>query len=133
MDSSTAGKVLSRAWASIHGLDTTASSAYADAVRAVEIVAISVVQPRHATATLGTVIGQMAADGDWQLPLREPKESPAADLILGMLRTLWHGHRDRHGNVDYSDVSEVEARAAVSLAVTLVDWFASGAISRSVA
>lgn len=47
-----------------------------------------------------------------------------------MLRTLWRGHRDRHGNLDYSDVTQQEARAGVALSVTLVDWFAAGAITR---
>jgi hypothetical protein len=126
----TAGRVLARAWASVHGLESSPSSAYADAVRAVEIVAISEVQPNHSTATLGTVLGQMKSDGDWRLPLREHSDAPSAELLLSMLRTLWFGHRDRHGNVDYSDVTLQEARSAVALAVSLVDWFASGAIAR---
>lgn len=125
-----AGRVLARAWSSVHGLQPNDSSAYADAVRAVEIAAIDVVQRNHSTATLGTVLGQMRADGDWRLPLREHAEAPSHELVLAMGRTLWHGHRDRHGSVDYSDVSHEEARAAVSLAATLVEWFTSGAIAR---
>jgi hypothetical protein len=125
-----AGRVLARAWAMVHGLDPKPSAAYADAVVAVEIVAIGTVQPTHTTATLGTVIGQMKADGDWRLPLREHPDAPGAELLISMLRTLWHGHRDRHGKVDYSDVTVDEARAAVSLAVSLVDWFDSGVIAR---
>jgi len=128
--SSTAGHVLARAWAYVHGLTANDSGAYSDAVRAVEIAAISVVQPRHAEATLGTVLGQMKADGDWSLPLRQHADAPSAEMLLMLLRTLWFGHRDRHGSVDYSDVTHDEARAAVGLAATLVDWFASGAIAR---
>jgi len=129
----TAGRVLARAWGNIHGFEKKTSAAYGDAVRAVEIVAIECVQKNNQAATLGTVIGQMKADGDWALPLREHQDAPAPELLLAMLRTLWFGHRDRHGKADYSDVSDEETRAAVALAVTLVDWFDSGVISRRAA
>lgn len=128
--SGSAGRILARAWSHVHGLEPNDSGAYADAVRAVETAAIAVVQPSHGTATLGTVIGQMRADGDWRPPLRKPKDFDSAQLLLNLLQTLWHGHRDRHGSVDYSDVTHAEARSAVTLAATLVDWFASAAIAR---
>lgn len=51
-------------------------------------------------------------------------------MLVQMLRTFYRGHRDRHGNLDYSDVTHEEARAGVVLAVTLVDRFASGVIAR---
>lgn len=125
-----AGEVLARAWSNVHGPVPLDSAAYGDAVRATEIAAIGVVQPRHDSATLGTVLGQMKADGDWRLPLREHSEAPGTELVLAMIRTLWFGHRDRHGSPEYSDVSHEEARAAVVLAATLVDWFESGALAR---
>lgn len=125
-----AGRLLARAWAGVHGIEPNASAAYSDAVRAVEVTAISTVMPSDNTATLGKVIGQMEADADWSLPLREHTKAPAPPMILGMLRTIWFGHRDRHGASDYTDVSLDEARAAVALAVTLIDWFDSGAIAR---
>ena len=128
--SGSAGMVLGRAWRDVHGIDAKDSPAYAYAVRAVEIAAIAVVMPRKTDATLGNVLGQMRADGDWRLPFRESDQAPSAEVLLGLLRTLWFGHRDRHGSADYSDVTHDEARAAVTLAATLVDWFASGAVQR---
>lgn len=128
-----AGKILARAWAHVHGLQPNDSAGYADAVRAVEIAAIDVVEPNNKAATLGTVIGVMRSHGDWRLPLREHQHAPSTELILTTARTLWHGHRDRHGSVDYSDVTHEEARAAVALASTLVEWFASGAVARRTA
>jgi hypothetical protein len=110
------------------GLEPNDSAAYADAVRAAEIAGIGVIQPQHATAPLGTVLGQMLSDGDWRLPLREHQDAPGVNLVLDMIRSLWHRHRDRHGSVNYSDVGHDEARAAVMLAVTLVHWFTSGAL-----
>jgi hypothetical protein len=125
-----AGDLLARAWADVHGLEPKDSSAYALAVKAVEAAAVAVVMPRKRDATLGNVIGQMKADGDWRLPFREHPEASSAEVLLGMLRTLWVGHRDRHGSADHSDVSHEEARSAVTLAATLVDWFAAGSVLR---
>ncbi len=125
-----AGRLLARAWAGVHGIEPNASGSYSDAIRAVEVAAISKVMSSDSTATLGKVIGQMEADADWSLPLREHAKAPSSAMILGMLRTIWFGHRDRHGASDYTDVSLDEARAAVALAVTLIDWFESGAITR---
>jgi hypothetical protein len=52
-------------------------------------------------------------------------------MVVAMLRTLWFGHRDRHGKpMGHTDVTHEEARAAVVLAASLVDWFASGALAR---
>lgn len=128
--SGSAGRLLARAWAQVHGLQPNDSAGYADAVRSVEIAAIDVVQPNNKSATLGTVITQMKDQGDWRLPLREHQYAPSAELLLTSARTLWHGHRDRHGSVHYKDVTHEEARAAVALAATLVEWFSSGAIAR---
>jgi hypothetical protein len=125
-----AGQQLARAWVYLHGLKPEPSDAYAWAVRAVETAAIAVVQPKKRDATLGTVLGQMKADGDWGLPLREHRNAPGPDLLLSMLQTLWTGHRDRHGKPDYTDVDHSEARAAVMLSATLTDWFASGVVAR---
>lgn len=129
-NSGSAGQVLSRAWSHVHRFEPNDSAGYGDAVKAVEIAAVTVVQPDNAGATLGSVIAQMRQNGDWRLPLREHAYAPSADMLLFMLRTLWHGHRDRHGSVDYRDVTHEEARSAVALAATLVDWFASGAVAR---
>lgn len=124
------GRVLARAWAHVHGLNPEDSTAFAEAVKAVEIAAVARVQPNNASASLGTVLGQMKADGDWRLPLREHTDAPGPQLILSMIRTLWYGHRDRHGGVNYSDVRHDEARAAVVLAASLIDWFESEALQR---
>lgn len=46
-----------------------------------------------------------------------------------MLRTLWRGHESGHGRPDYADATVNEARAAVILAATLVQWFTSGVVA----
>lgn len=125
-----AGDLLREAWAYAHQHEPSASDAFARAVRAVETVAIPKVVPRQDGATLGHVIGQMVNDGDWRLCTREDPQSPTGDVVLGLLRTLWKGHRDRHGKPDYSHVTLDEARTAVDLAVIVVDLFSADLVKR---
>ena len=60
---------------------------------------------------------------------KEHEETPTAEVLVGMLRTLWNGQHDRHDNGEPSvpgSVSITEATVAVGLAVTLVHWFSAG-------
>ena len=59
---------------------------------------------------------------------KESYKSPGAKSLAVMLRTLWRGHQSRHGRPDYTDATLEEARAALALAATLVQWFTSGVI-----
>lgn len=50
-----------------------------------------------------------------------------------MMRLQWKGQYDRHGSDDEETplhVGQDEAEAAVHLAITLVQWFRSGAVAR---
>lgn len=130
-----AGRLLYQAWGTVYGLHPNPSEAYRLAVKAVEAAAIPVVSASNSKATLGTVIKQMEDQGGWSLPFdREHPKSPTAEVLLGMMRTLWHGQHDRHASGDPTaplSVSQVEAESAVVLAVTLVQWFVSGAVRRT--
>lgn len=129
-----AGRLLRQAWGAIFGLDPNPSESYRLAVKAVEAAAIPVVSPANAKATLGTVIKQLEDQGDWALPFeRQHTRSPAGEVLLGMLRTLWHGQHDRQAGGDPSlplSVSPAEAEAAVAMAVTLVQWFTGRSVTR---
>lgn len=130
--SGSAGVKLAQAWERAFGVDPDPTGAYALAVRAVEDAAIPVVVPKQAGASLGHVIGQLAKDGDWSLPLtREDESATTASIVLAQCRALWKGHHDRHGGSGGPGaVGQEEAEAAVSLAVPLVQWFASGMVVR---
>lgn len=130
--SGAAGVKLAQAWERAFGVDPDPTGAYALAVRAVEDAAIPVVTPKQAGATLGHVIGQLAADGDWSLPLsRQDETATTASIVLAQCRALWRGHHDRHGGiVGAGELTQAEAETAVSLAVSLVQWFASGMVAR---
>lgn len=129
-NSGTAGQILARAWGKVHAFAPDDPGAYADAVRAVETAAHRLVEPDNDEATLGGMAGVMRNQRDWRLPLREHQHAPTGEMLVAMMRSLYRGHVDRHGNDDYRDVTHDEARAGVVLAATLVAWFASGAVQR---
>lgn len=105
---------------------------YRKSVEAVEAVVLPKVMPNDDTATLGKSIGQMRAQEDWRLPfIKEHKQNPSQDVVLGMMQALWSGHRDRHsGTASYIQSTQEAAEAAVSLAVTLVNLIVNGGIAR---
>lgn len=129
-----AGVRLASAWEALYSPTPNVSEAYRLAILAVEDAAIPVVSPTNKSATLGTVLNQMESQGDWSLPMtREHPKAPPREVVIGMMRMLWHGQHDRHGGQPSApgNVSEDEAKVAVGLATTLVDWFSAGLVSRS--
>jgi len=128
-----AGKRLAQAWEEAFGVNPDPSNAYSLAVKAVEDAAIPVVPTGKAEPTLGDVIRTIDR-GTWRLPhLREHDLAPTHGVLVGMLRTLWRGHHDRHGGpsaVGVPAVTPEEAESAVMLAVTLVGWFESGHVQQ---
>ena len=63
---------------------------------------------------------------------REDERAPSKDVLIGMIRLLWHGQHDRHGGqAGQEPVSEQEAIVAIGLATTLVHWFDAGIVVRS--
>jgi len=127
-----AGRLLSEAWQAVYGINPQPDLGYRKSIEAVEAVVIPQVMKNDATATLGKAIGQMRAQGDWKLPfVKEHSQNPSQDVVLGMLQALWSGHSDRHpGTAVYVLSSQEAAEAAVSIAVSLVNLFASGGIAR---
>lgn len=129
-----AGTRLAKAWEALYGLIPNASEAYRLAILAVEDAAVPVVSANNPRATLGTVLKQIEDQMDWRLPMeREHNKAASPDVLIGMLRMLWHGQHDRHGGQPSApgNVSIDEAQVAVALAVALVQWFDAGLIQRS--
>lgn len=128
-----AGVRLAKAWEELYGLTPDPSAAYRLAIQAVEDAAVPVVSPDNTAATLGSVLGDIRNQGDWRLLMdREHDHAPSGEVLLGMMRMLWHGQHDRHGGQPSApgNVSVAEATVAVSLAVTLVNWFSAGTVAR---
>lgn len=131
--SNMAGVRLAQAWEYLYGLDPKPSEAYRKAIQAIEDAAVPVVSPKNTSATLGTVLAQMEQQGDWGLPMdREHSKLPTGEVLIGLMRVVWHGQHDRHGGQPSApgNVSFEEARVAVAAAVTLVDWFTARLVAR---
>ncbi|MXZ89818.1 MAG: hypothetical protein F4Z07_13420 [Dehalococcoidia bacterium] len=126
-------KYLRKAWGEAYGREPSPDTAYKDAVRAVEAVSIPIVTPSQSRATLGSVIAELRDNGeDYATRLSPSAEPDSVTVVREMLQLLWKSQWDRHGVEDDIPltVSQKEAEDALSLAVTLVRWFDTGAIYR---
>lgn len=129
-----AGARLAKAWEELYGLTPNPSEAYRFAILAVEDAAIPVVSSNNAKATLGTVLAQLENQKDWHLPMtREDPRALTGDVVIALIRMIWFGQHDRHGGQPSApgNVSFDEAKVALSVAVTLVDWFSAGLARRT--
>lgn len=126
-----AGERLIAAWNSIYALKPDPSGAYRDAIRAVEAVANPYFLPDARAPTLGQVIRHLEEHGgDYEMAIASKTSKPAdVSAVLGMMRLLWEGHRDRHeGGPTSAPITPESAEAAVSIAVTLVQLLSAGSI-----
>ena len=126
-----AGSLVRQAWEKVHDLESDDSGAYSRAVKAVETAALEALDITKDTATLSDAIRAIEArDSTWRLPFqREHTEYPSKDVLLGLMKSLYRGQRDRHGSDSYADVTHEEAEAAVLMAVTLVGLFSAGLVA----
>lgn len=122
---------LRNAWDAVHALVPEPHTAYSEAIKAVEAAAQVVIEPNNAKATLGTMRGTMRATPtkfDFDLP---GSNGSGVDTIIAMVGMLWEGQTSRHGGMNPTrNETLAEAKAAVYLAVTLVQWFSAGAVRR---
>ena len=122
-----AGALLGEAWHAAFGRDPDTEEAYEKAIKAIEEAGAHIVSAKNKKTTLGTMVRDMKAQGDWKLPLG----SAEADSPVRMAEALWQGQESRHGGNGYRKPTKQEAEAAVLLAIPLVQWFSSGILSRS--
>jgi len=125
---------LATAWAAAFGRSPDPTKAYSEAVKAVEASVNPVVIPNDKIPTLGKAIGHLRdRPGQFRVSLGAPNPEARVASVTGMLDLIWTGHHDRHGHADPAEpiaVTQREAEAAVHLAVTLVQWFRSGVVTR---
>jgi hypothetical protein len=120
------------AWQTAYGRGPDPVRAYSEAIKAVECAAQAVIQPNHAKATLGTMLGEIkGARHKFSTAINSPAGDPMAP-VEAMMRTLWEGQTSRHGAQTATVLETLEAaRSAVHLAAALVQWFVSRAVTRS--
>jgi hypothetical protein len=104
----------------------------------VEAAAIPVVVPHAAgqkknkidKATLSWVTDVLRNQpDDWHVAIPPGPRGRGIDTVIAMVELLWEGQKDRHGGVNNTPPPpDQTARAAVQLAVLLVQWFTDGTI-----
>ncbi|MFH9589434.1 hypothetical protein ACH4LS_30405 [Streptomyces luteogriseus] len=128
-----AGRLLADAWKHAFSMHRDPSSAYRYAVRAVEAAAGPVLSPKDSLPTLGKMISALRSKPEkWNFSFTVDSAVEPKMVLLSMLQMLWTNEYTRHVDPDVNaplHVSQREAESAVVLALTLVNWFASGAIS----
>jgi hypothetical protein len=125
---------LAAALRAAYGRHPDPRKAYSEAVHAVEAATGLLVLPSDRSATLGKIIGHMRSHPtEWCLSIRRPDDGqPEIAPLLAMMKLLWEGETGRHASGERTGRETQEAaQMAVHLAVTLVQWFTSGAVSRS--
>ncbi|WP_238440424.1 hypothetical protein [Streptomyces sp. TR1341] len=128
-----ASEHLAAAWRAAYGRQPDPVRVYSESIKAVEAAAHSVVQPNHARATLGTMLGEIGnARAKFTTALDTPAGKDPIAPVEAMMRALWDGQTSRHGKQTATVPETLEAaRAGVHLAATLVQWFISGAVVRN--
>ncbi|MER5201161.1 hypothetical protein ACWD3J_47345 [Streptomyces sp. NPDC002755] len=123
-----AGAHLKRAWTAAYALHPDPVRAYSEAIKAVEAAAQATVEPKNSRATLGSMIKVMENTQDrWVVGIGSEPGSAGAETVMRMMRLLWTGQTSRHGGSHPTrDETVPEARAAVHLAVALLNFFIDG-------
>lgn len=132
-DTGSAADHLAAAWAKAYAIRPEFSESYSESIKAVEAAAHALVEPNNTRATLGTMLGHLRSQPG-QFCLALPAPGISVTPVIGMMTTLWEGQTSRHGSqTPTRPETKEEARAAVHLAVVLVQWFTSGMIQRRAA
>jgi len=127
------GKLLSDAWRHAFSMHRDASASYRCSVRAVEAAAGPILTPSDPRPSLGKMITALR-DGmkKWNFAFTVDSAVEPKQVLLEMMQLLWTNEYSRHVGADPAaplNVSQREAESAVVLALTLVNWFTSGAVT----
>lgn len=130
INSGSANEHLMAAWALAHAMSPDAPRSYSESIKAVESAAHAVIEPTNSKATLGTMTRYIRTHSS-EFCLMLPGPGVSISAVLEMMSTLWKGQTSRHGSQSPTRSETLEeARAAVQLAVTLVQWFSSEMVQR---
>lgn len=132
--SGSADRHLRKAWECAHTAEPDPVRSYSEAIKAVEAAAHAVVEPNNPNATLGTIIRKLRTHPESISLAISGRDGLAGDTrrLVACLELLWKGQSARHGSAMPTRPETLEeATMAVHLAVTLVQWFTSGAVRRT--
>jgi hypothetical protein len=128
-----AGRLLADAWRHAFSMQRDPSASYRCSVRAVEAAAGPILSPKDPRPSLGKMIPALR-DGmqKWNFTFTVDSGVEPKNVLLQMLQLLWTNEYSRHVDSDPATplhVSQEEAESAAVLALTLVNWFTSGAVA----
>lgn len=131
MDSSSGyGQQLSEAWHYMFGREPNYSVAYAAAIKAVESIALPMVEPNNKDSTLSKA-SRVMRDQHWEFQIEAREENNVPGGVIQLLMSgLMNSQPDRHGGPDSGVVSKEKAQAAVYSAVFLIQCFKAGLVRR---
>ncbi|WP_144276840.1 hypothetical protein [Parenemella sanctibonifatiensis] len=121
--------LLAQAWEATFRQQPDYLTAYARIVQSIEAVALPILSPNDASATLGKAINNLSNSAEkWTVSSLDDRGQASAATLLAILRTVWENHQ-RHSSNDGKapeppDPNETEA--VLFLAVTVVQWFQRG-------
>ena len=128
-----ASGLLKTAWSETFKREADPSSAYRDAVLAVESVACRTITPSDQKPSLGNAISQLQSTlTTWTVATIGDQQQASAETLLAMLKMIWANHEEHIGadGAPAQPASQDEAEAVVFLAMTLVQWFERGLVKR---
>ena len=120
---------LAAAWRSAYGREPNASDAWDHSIKAVEHILKPIVSPQNPRATLGSIIRDLKNGKHNFIFVLTTEDGDDVGRLIGMLELIWP-NPDRHGGDRHRVPTAKEAQAVVHLAVTVVQWARSGALTR---
>lgn len=124
-----AGRAIARAWSNCYGRNPNYDEAYRNLVLAVESAIHPLATPNDPRATLGKARAHIADTKDrWTVAGMEN----GVDALLSLLGLIWV-NQERHAQPEGTilGVGKGEAEAALSAALTVIQWSNAGAIRKA--
>lgn len=125
-----AGDHLAAAWAATYSKNRNPTHAHGEMIRAVESAARPVVTPKNHKATLGTLIGQLKAQGSLYKTTGSSAANDGVAATLAMMEVLWQQQTDRHGANPTTPATQGRVEFLMPIAAALVHAFDTGAVHR---
>ncbi|WP_264032160.1 hypothetical protein [Cellulosimicrobium sp. SH8] len=121
---------LAAAWAAAFGRHRDATAAWNSAVKAVEHLMHSIVEPNNTKATLGSMVAALRNKPEkWRFEIAAKNDDTTARPFLQALELIGY-EPGRHGT-DPKRATIEQARIVVLQAVTIVEWLRAGALTRA--
>lgn len=132
-NASDAADRLKTAWTACYRQNPNYDEAYRNAILAVEAVVLPETIPKDTVGTLGKAIRHMRDTASrWSIGGLGTDALSSGEVLLSMLELLWtNQQRHAKGDGTISSVCREEAEAAVGVAVTLVQWFSAGIVTKA--